>query len=242
MRVHNLTLLSLLLLASQVLTQKVKNEAKHRQISTADGDSSVLDKAQSKQRSRTSITNGKFVSRDQGASCTWTTAAQEPGVALRVECTQAQHRLSCVFAGNPTECLKHHSEKIYWKQITRMLHRQKNICRDSKSVLKTKVCRKKFPESNLKLANSTVLEDMKVRKVESKLFPLEHPNIKEASSKEPHQAIEEVSSTPAVTKTDPECLDDPDVETQRKTALEFCGESWSSLCTFFLSMFQATYC
>ncbi|KAM6150612.1 fibroblast growth factor-binding protein 1 [Erethizon dorsatum] len=248
MRIHNLTMLSLLLLASQVLTQKVKNGAKHRHNSIADGDSSVLDKAQSKQRSRTSksTTNGKFVSRDQGASCKWAMTEQELGIALRVECTQAQRKFSCVFAGNPTECLKRHSEKVYWKQIARTLRKQKNICGDLKDVLKAKVCKKNFPESNLKLASSTMLENMKRGKAESTLSPTEHPNYKGASSKEPHEAKEDVSSTPAVTKAattqDSKCVDDPDVEMQRKMALDFCGESWSSLCTFFLNMFQATSC
>ncbi|XP_005402577.1 PREDICTED: fibroblast growth factor-binding protein 1 [Chinchilla lanigera] len=248
MRIHNLTLLSLLLLASQMLTQKVKHGAKHRQSSTADGDPSVLDKAQSRQRSRTpkSTISGKFVSRDRGATCRWATTEQELGIALRVQCSQEQHKFSCVFAGNPTECLKHHSEKVYWKQIARTLHKQKNVCGDSKNVLKTKVCKKKFPESNFKLESSTLLENMKPGELESKLSPTEHPNNKGDSSKEPYKAKGDVSSTLAVTKAattrDPKCLDDPDVEMQRKMALDFCGESWSSLCTFFLSMFQATSC
>lgn len=249
MRIHNLTLVSLLLLATQVLTQKVKNGAKRRQSSTTGEDPSIpLDKAQNKQKSRPSnaMTSGKFVSRDQGAGCTWATTEQQLGIALRVECTQGQNKFSCVFTGNPTECLKRHSEKAYWKQVARTLRKQKNICGDSKNILKAKVCKKNFPESNLKMAGSTVLENIKPTKVESKPSSTEHPKIKGASSKEPHKAKEDSFSTPAVTKMvttrDSECLDDPDVDMQRKMALEFCGESWSSLCTFFLNMFQATSC
>uniref|UniRef100_A0A0P6J1M9 Fibroblast growth factor-binding protein 1 n=1 Tax=Heterocephalus glaber TaxID=10181 RepID=A0A0P6J1M9_HETGA len=249
MRIHNLTLLSLLLLATQMLTQKVKNGAKHRQSSITDGDSLVpLDKAQGKQQSRASksTTSGKFVSRDQGASCTWAVMEQQLETALRVECTQAQHKFSCVFAGNPTECVQRHSKKVYWKQMARTLRKQKNICGDSKNVLKAKVCKKNFPESNLKLVSSTVLENMKPREMEPKLSPMEHPSIKGTPSKEPHKAKEDISSTPAVTRTvspgEPKCLDDPDVEMQRKIALDFCGESWTSLCTFLFNMFQGPSC
>ncbi|XP_019065813.1 fibroblast growth factor-binding protein 1 [Fukomys damarensis] len=249
MRVHNLTLLSLLLLATEMLTQKVKNGAQHRQSSVTDGDSSVpLDQAQDKQRSRTSksTTRGNFVSKDQGASCTWAMTEQRLGTALRVECTQAQHKFSCVFDGNPTECLQRHSQKVYWKQIARTLRKQKNICGDSKNVLKAKVCKKNFPESNLRLLSSTVLESMGPREGAPKLSPVEHPIVKGTPSKESHKTKEDISSTPAVSKAvttrDPKCLDDPDMEMQRKTALDFCGESWTSLCTFLLNIFQGSSC
>ncbi|XP_004624610.1 fibroblast growth factor-binding protein 1 [Octodon degus] len=247
MRIHNLTLLSLLLLTSEMLTQKVKNGARHRQSGAADGSSSNLDKTQSLKRggppkSKTNM----FVSRDKGANCTWVETKQELGTALLVECTGMQQQFSCVFAGNPAECLQHNGGNVYWKQIIRALRKQKNICGDWKSVLKAKVCRKGFPQANLKLKSSTLLENTKPRKGKPKPSPTEHPNIEGASSKELHKPKEDVFSTLAVTKTvttqGPECLNDRDVEMQRKMALDFCGESWTSLCTFFLNMFQATSC
>ncbi|KAM5272135.1 fibroblast growth factor-binding protein 1-like [Ctenodactylus gundi] len=249
MRIHSLILLSVLL-ATQVITEKVKHGAKKRQSSIPDEDPSVpLGKSQNKQRSRTSkaTVNGKFVTKDQEAPCTWAvTEQQQPGVMVKVECTQAKPSFSCVFGGNPTECLKFNHGKVYWKQIARTLRKQKNICGNAKSVLKAKVCKKNFPESNLKLVNSTLLRNIKPKKAESELSPREHTKIKGASSQEPHQADEDIHSssavTPTVTPKKPTCAEDPDVVNQRNTALEFCGEAWSSFCTFFLNMIQATSC
>ncbi|KAM4854244.1 fibroblast growth factor-binding protein 1 [Thomomys bottae] len=234
MRVHGLTLLSVLFLAAQVLSEKGRHGAKKTQHGMSDSGPSVpLEKAQNTQRSKTgkSMTNGKFVTKDQ-STCRWAISEQEGGVALKVECTRADQELSCVFAGNPTECLKHNKEKVYWKQISRTLRKEKNLCNNSKSVLKTRLCKKKFPEANLKLISPMLLDNMKTKKEEGELSPGEADKVRE------------VTSNPAVTLTskDPECVDDPDVANQRKVAMEFCGESWSSICSFFLSVFQATSC
>ncbi|XP_042530691.1 fibroblast growth factor-binding protein 1 [Dipodomys spectabilis] len=237
MRVHGLTLLSVLFLAAHVLSEKGRHGAKSAEHRISDRHpSGPLGKAQSQQRSRASnsMTNGKFVTKDQ-ATCRWAVSEQEQGITLKVECTGTDQESSCVFAGNPTECLRHHKEKVYWKQIVRTLRKEKTICgNNSKNVLKTRVCRKKFPESNLKLISPPLLDNMKPRKEEAELLP-----------REPDKVKEDISS-PAVTLTmtiqDTECVDDPEVANQRRIALAFCGESWSSICSFFLSMFQATSC
>ncbi|XP_020027233.1 fibroblast growth factor-binding protein 1 [Castor canadensis] len=224
MRVHSLSLLSVLLLAGQVLSENVKSGAKNAQGSIPDGDPSVPQgRRQNKQRSRTSksVTNGKFVTKDQ-ATCRWAVTEQELGIMLKVECTGMDQEVSCVFAGDPTGCLKHNEERVYWKQIAQTLRKQKNICGNSKSILKTRVCKKKFPESNLKLVNTILHGDLKPRKEEVELSQRESTKVKEDK--------------------DPKCAEDPEVVNQRKTALEFCGESWSSFCTFFLTMFQAASC
>ncbi|CAH7452983.1 fibroblast growth factor-binding protein 1 [Phodopus roborovskii] len=245
MRIHSLLLLSFLLLAAQVLSEKVRKRAKNAPPSkTEEGTSAPLGKAQNKERRKTSksMNHGKFVTKDQ-ATCRWAVTGEELGISLKVQCTQADHDFSCVFAGDPTGCLMHDKDQIYWKQIARMLHKQKNICGNSKSVLKTRVCRKKFPESNLRLVNPNARGNMKPRKETAEVSSTEHNKVQEAPSRE---IKEDIAPSPAVTKTvaikDPECLEDPDVLNQRKVALEFCGESWSSLCTFFLNMLQATSC
>lgn len=251
MRLHSLILLSFLLLATQAFSEKVRKRAKNAPHSTAEegveGSAPSLGKAQNKQRSRTSksLTHGKFVTKDQ-ATCRWAVTEEEQGISLKVQCTQADQEFSCVFAGDPTDCLKHDKDQIYWKQVARTLRKQKNICRNAKSVLKTRVCRKRFPESNLKLVNPNARGNTKPRKEKAEVSAREHNKVQEAVSTEPNRVKEDITLNPAATQTmairDPECLEDPDVLNQRKTALEFCGESWSSICTFFLNMLQATSC
>ncbi|XP_048220335.1 fibroblast growth factor-binding protein 1 [Perognathus longimembris pacificus] len=236
MRVHGLTLLSILFLAAQVLSEKGKHGAESTQHSMSNrGQSAPLEKAQHKQRSRTSksMTNGKFVTKDQ-STCRWAVSEQEQGITMKVECTRTNKEFSCVFAGNPTECLRHNKEKVYWKQISRTLRKEKNICGNAKSVLKTRVCKKKFPESNLKLISPAPLGNVKPRKEEAELSPREPEKVKGDPSSP--------AVTPTMTIKNSECVEDPDVANQKRIALEFCGESWSSFCSFFLTMFQATSC
>lgn len=249
MRLHSLILFSFLLLAAQVLSEKVRKRAKNAPHSSAEegaeGMPPSLGKAQNKERSKTSksMTHGKFVTKDQ-ATCRWAVTEEELGISLKVQCTQAGQEFSCVYAGDPTSCLKHDKDRTYWKQVARTLRKQKNICGNAKSVLKTRVCRKKFPESNLKLVNPNAHGNMKPRKEKAQVSSREH-KVQEVVSTEPNQVKEDITPSPAVTQTvakDPDCLEDPDMLNQRKTALEFCGESWSSFCTFFLSMLQATSC
>ncbi|XP_052055355.1 fibroblast growth factor-binding protein 1 [Apodemus sylvaticus] len=251
MRLHSLTLLSFLLLAAQVLSEKASKRAKDAPPSTKEeGASESLGKAQNKQRSRASKspTHGKFVTKDQ-ATCRWAVTEEELGISLKVQCTQGDQEFSCVFAGDPTGCLKHDQEQTYWKQVARALRKQKNVCGNAKSVLKTRVCRKKFPESNLKLVNPNAHRSMKPRKEKAEISSKEHNKVQEAVSMEPNKVKEDITPSPedttpaqTVAVKDSECLEDPDVLNQRKTALEFCGESWSSFCTFFLNMLQATSC
>lgn len=247
MRIHSLFLLSFLL-ATQVLSEKIRKKAKNAPHNiTEEGTSAPLGKTQNKQRSRApkSMTNGKFVTKDH-ATCRWAVTEEKLGVNLNVQCTQADREFSCVFSGDPTGCLQHDKDQIYWKQIARTLRKQKDICGNSKSVLKTRVCRKKFPESNLKLVNPGAHGNMKPRKEKAEVSSREHNKVQEASTMEPNKVKEDTTPHPAVTQTvsikDLECLEDPDVLNQRKVALEFCGESWSSFCRFFLNMLQATSC
>ncbi|KAL1791054.1 Fibroblast growth factor-binding 1 [Sigmodon hispidus] len=247
MRIHSL-LLFFLLLASRALADKVRKQAKNApQNVTVEGTSTLLGKAQNNQRNRTSksTTNGKFVTKDQ-ATCKWAVTEEVVGVSLKVQCTKADHDFSCVFAGDPTDCLKQNNDQIYWKQIARTLRKQKNICGNPESVLKSRVCKKKFPESNLKLVNANAGGKTKPSKEKAAVPTTEYSKVQDASSVEPDKVKEGTAPSSNVTQTmtikDLECLEDPDVLNQRKIALEFCGESWSSLCKFFLNMLQSTSC
>ncbi|XP_006208160.1 fibroblast growth factor-binding protein 1 [Vicugna pacos] len=237
MRVQSLTLLSLLLLAALVLSVEAEKERKKRHGSKASTDKlHAPGKPQMEPRSQPSqhLTKGKFVTQDH-ANCRWVVTEQEEGIALKVECTRQDNKFSCFFTGNPTSCLESNQKNVYWKQIGRNLRSQKIICGDSKSVLKTRVCRKKFPESNLKLVNSTLIRNQKSSQ-----------KLMKPSTKEQSEVEKTTLSSPAKTQTMAtnysKCVEDPDLVNQRKTALDYCGESWSFFCNFFISMIQGSSC
>ncbi|XP_054438216.1 fibroblast growth factor-binding protein 1-like [Pteronotus mesoamericanus] len=240
MRIHSLTLLSFLLLAAQVFLVEGKKEVKNRRVNKA----TTLGKPQTEQRSQPPkyLIKGKLVTQDQ-ADCTWV-VTEEKGIVLKVDCTRLDEKFSCFFTGNPALCLEL-NKKSYWKQIGRSLRSQKVICGDPKSVLKTRVCRKKFPESNLRLVNSTLIR--KKSSQETMEPPSTEQSIdNEASLVEPDKVKENTLSGPAESKTwgsnDPECLDDPDMAKQKKAAEEYCGQYWSSFCKFFMIMVEGNSC
>ncbi|KAF0870936.1 fibroblast growth factor-binding protein 1 isoform X1 [Crocuta crocuta] len=251
MRIHSLTLLLFLLLAAQVSLVKSKKEAKNRRVSKGTTDKlHTLGETQIKPPKH--LTEGKFVTQDH-AKCRWVATEQEKGIALKVECTRRDNKFSCVFKGNPTSCLES-NKNVYWKQIVRNLRSQKVLCGDAKTILKTRVCRKKFPESNLKLVNSTLVWNKKPSqelmepssKEQSKFSEaslVELNKARELSIKEQIMTKENIPSeeTQTIVTSDPKCAEDPDLIKQ-KVALDFCGESWSSVCRFFITMVQDDSC
>lgn len=243
MRIHSLTLLSFLLLAAQVFLVEGKKEVKNRGGSKATTDKThMLGKPWNEQKSQSPkpLTKGKFVTQDQ-ADCRWVVTEKEEGIVLKVDCTRQDNKFSCSFTGKPTSCLESTKKGVYWKQIGRSLRAQKVLCGDSKSILKTRVCRKKFPESNLKLVSSTLL-GKKPGQETMEPSPREPSLTNEASLPEPNKVKENTLAGPAETSIQSECPEDPDVMDQRKTALEYCGESWSSFCKFFFTMVQSESC
>ena len=241
MRIHSLTLLSLLLLATQVFLVDGKKEVENKHGSKA----TTLGKPQTEQRSQPPkyLTKGKFVTQDQ-ADCRWVVTEKEKGIVLKVDCTRHDEKFSCFFTGNPTSCMEL-NKKSYWKQIGRSLRSQKVICEDSKSVLKTRVCRKKFPESNLRLVNSTLIR--KISSLESmEPSPSKQSTLNEASLMEPDKVKENTLSGTAESKTlgsnDPECLENIDLMNQQKTAVEYCGEIWGPLCKLFVTIVHGESC
>ncbi|XP_036901466.1 fibroblast growth factor-binding protein 1-like [Sturnira hondurensis] len=240
MRIHSLTLLSVLLLAAQVSLVHGKKEVKNRHVSKA----TTLGEPQPEQRSQPPkyLTKGKFVTRDQ-ADCSWVVTEKEKGIILKVDCTRHDEKFSCFFTGNPTSCLEL-NKKSYWKQIGRSLRSQKAICGDSESILKTRVCRKKFPESNLRLVNSTLIRE-KSNQGSMEQLPRKQSTVNETSLMEPDKVKENTLSGPAESQilgsNDPECLEDVDLKLG-KTAAEYCGETWGPLCKLFITIVQGNLC
>ncbi|XP_004681569.1 PREDICTED: fibroblast growth factor-binding protein 1 [Condylura cristata] len=235
MRICSLTCLSFLL-AAQALLGEGRKEATNRRGNKATAGSVHPPQPGAQQRSQSpkALTKGKFVTRDL-ADCRWAVTEQERGIALKVECTRQDAAFSCVFTGNPTPCLELNKRSAYWKQIVRSLRSQKVLCGDPRSVLKSRVCRKNFPESNLKLANSTLIQNKKPHPKDTEFTSREQSTVK-------GHGLSSQVGTPTTTTQDPKCKDDPDMVQQKSTALDYCGESWSSLCEFFIAMVQGTSC
>lgn len=164
---------------------------------------------------------GKFVSKDSKAECTWSVSGSET-VALNVECTKGETKVSCAYGGNPAACPSYvANQKSYWKQITRALKKQKNICQDQKAVLKSKECKKGPSEAHLRY----LLPSMPVPNHEHKVQ--EQPN--------PTTKVDIIEPTK-------DCVEDADVLEKQRLAKDYCGDSWSSLCSFFFSMVQGKSC
>ncbi|XP_032253298.1 fibroblast growth factor-binding protein 1 isoform X1 [Phoca vitulina] len=255
MRIHSLTLLSFFFLALEVSLVKGKKEVKNRHVSKGTRDKlHTLGETQIEPPKH--LAKGKFVTQDH-ANCRWVVTEQEEGITLKVQCTRQDNKFSCVFTGNPTSCLESNKKNVYWKQIGRNLRSQKVICGDPKTVLKTKVCRKKFPESNFELVNSTLIQNKKPsqeltepspreQSKVSKASLMEPKKVKELSPKEQIKVKENIPSGSMETQTiatkDPNCVEDPDLINQTKMALDYCGESWGSICKFFIAMVQSNSC
>ncbi|XP_053091754.1 fibroblast growth factor-binding protein 1 [Pangasianodon hypophthalmus] len=93
------------------------------------------------------LVKGRIENKD-GTQCTW--AATESGVegdgafVLSITCKNGTEKsLQCEYTAKPRLCPKYTSSvDEFWKQISRSLKKQKKLCRDSKALLKARMCRK----------------------------------------------------------------------------------------------------
>ncbi|XP_027691838.1 fibroblast growth factor-binding protein 1 [Vombatus ursinus] len=231
MKIKCIALLSVLLLVSQLLwvnceKQERDGKGEWKQLGSPD----KRERGQ-KAKGGKNLPRGRF-STQENVPCTWAVTEKE-NVTLKVQCKGQETQFECTFAGNPSSC-PHFAgnEKAYWKQIGRALRKQKNLCADPKSVLKSRVCKNGAKEAHLKMMDSTIKnrsQDKKGRK---------DPQIS-ASTVRPAAPTIQPTGQQATTQ---KCVEDVDVINQRKMAEEFCGDSWSSLCTFLLTMLQDKKC
>ncbi|XP_039182473.1 fibroblast growth factor-binding protein 1 [Crotalus tigris] len=99
-------------------------------------------------------TKGKFTTKEK-AECSWTINEKETTL-LKVDCKKGEDALSCAFSGSPSTCPQYtENQKVFWKEITRSLKKQKNLCKDPKAVLKSKVCKIGPPTAHLRLVMDT---------------------------------------------------------------------------------------
>ncbi|XP_036620976.1 fibroblast growth factor-binding protein 1 [Trichosurus vulpecula] len=230
MKVKCIALFSILLLASQLLLVDCEKQKKRKNGRDGEEERKQLGSPDKNERDRKAkggknLPRGRFSTQDN-VPCTWAVTEKE-GVTLRVQCKGQETQFECTYAGNPSSCPQFvGNEKAYWKQIGRALRKQKNLCADPKSVLKSRVCKKGAKEAHLKMVDSTIKRGKK------------DPQTPASTGRPAALTIQSTGQQLTTQK----CVEDIEVINQRKMAEEYCGESWSSLCTFLLTMFQDKKC
>ncbi|XP_050804016.1 fibroblast growth factor-binding protein 1 [Gopherus flavomarginatus] len=238
MNIRSFALLCVLILVSQTLVvdgeaqmerkKERQNGGKGRKKQT--GTKQENEKGQDSKGGKPSL-KGKFTTKDN-SECTWAVTEVDT-VTLKVECKKGESSFRCDFSGSPSTCPQFAAnQKPYWKQISRSLKKQKNICQDPKGILKSKVCKKGPRSAHLTLTSSSLitLQD----------------SIK-GKTTHPRKEITQTSA-PAITlenqpgKSSDDCVEDTDYIDQQKVAEEYCSETWRSWCNFFITMIQDKKC
>ncbi|XP_038601879.1 fibroblast growth factor-binding protein 1 [Tachyglossus aculeatus] len=235
MRIQSIALFSILLLVSQLLfvegekRKERKNGREGKMEKQQAGSAGPHEKGQTS-RGEKGFPKGKFSTKDK-ADCTWAVTQQDATSTLTVECKRGNSVFGCAYAGNPSSCPQFKgNEKPYWKQISRVLRKQKGICQDPGSVLKSWLCKKGSSGAALKMVNSTLSKSESGSEDKSEQGGL--------GGTIPTARAE----NRAVAEGTPNCEEDEDIINQRKVVDEYCGHSWSSLCRFFLTMLQDNTC
>ncbi|XP_027747047.1 fibroblast growth factor-binding protein 1 [Empidonax traillii] len=238
MRIKSFGLLCVLMLVSQMLLancERQKERKKGRQ-GIKDGGKTPTESTQGIEKGRKSkggksSPRGKFGTKEN-AECTWAVTDMN-AATVHVECKQGDSTFWCEFSGDPSSCAQYAAnQKSYWKQVSRSLKKQKQVCQDPKSVLKSKVCRKGPQSAHLRLTHSSLLTAMGPDTGNTK-----------------HHAQEVVQSPAAASVTEKtleqspqDCVEDVDYIDQKKVAEEYCPESLLSFCNFFITMVQDKRC
>ncbi|NXO03511.1 FGFP1 protein, partial [Rhinopomastus cyanomelas] len=166
---------------------------------------------------------GKFKTQEN-AECVWA-VTNTSGSTVRVECGLRDSAFWCEFAGDPSSCAQYAAnQRSFWKQVSRSLKKQQQICRDPRGVLKSKVCRRGPPSAHLKLARSSLLPAVG-----------------------PAEGVLQAPAAASAAEDGPErhpqdCVEDIDYIDQRKVAQEYCPEGFISFCNFFITMVQDKKC
>ncbi|NXP78774.1 FGFP1 protein, partial [Ramphastos sulfuratus] len=229
--------LCMLILVSQLLLANCERqkESKKRRQGIENSGKNQTEPNQENEKGRKSkggksSPKGKFKNKEN-AECTWAVTNMSTAT-VHVECKHHDSEFWCDFSGDPSTCAHYAgNQKSFWKQVFRSLKKQKQICRDPKSVLKSKVCKKGPASAHLKLTHSSLL---------TSAGPAKGNTIHDA----------EVVQTPALASVTEEkleqspqdCVEDIDYIDQKKVAEEYCPESLLSLCNFFITMVQDKKC
>ncbi|XP_041652749.1 fibroblast growth factor-binding protein 1 [Cheilinus undulatus] len=97
---------------------------------------------------------GKVVTKDK-SECTWAATGEDVFI-LGVSCKKGGRSSSCEYVSRPTLCPQYVSNpKLYWKQITRALKKQKTLCQDGAALVRAGMCRKADREAHFRLNTQT---------------------------------------------------------------------------------------
>nr|XP_015199392.1 PREDICTED: fibroblast growth factor-binding protein 1 isoform X1 [Lepisosteus oculatus] len=200
--------------------RKRKKEGKEKPAQPEKQPSAPTDKSERGQKAQAGkVMKGKFPTKDK-ALCTWLATGGDVST-LSVNCGKGDASLACEYTAKPSACPQFASNpKSYWKQITRALKKQKNLCKDATALIKAGMCKKAPKDAHFKLSPSTSSQ------------------AEETLSKTKESRAKTTTGGPSATgkKNCPENTD------QKKVAEEYCSETWSSLCNFFISMVQSEDC
>lgn len=238
MRIKNFGLLCVLILVSQMLLtscERQKERKKGRQGIENSGkkqtESNQEKEKGQKPKGGKASPKGKFKTKEN-AECTWAVTGMD-SATIRVECTNSDSKFWCEFSGDPSTCPHYAAnQKSYWKQVSRSLKKQKQICQDPRSILKSKVCRKGPQSAHLILTRSSLLASVGPVKGDATHHKKEVTQVP-ATASEPGKQLEHSSQ---------DCVEDVDYIDQKKVAEEYCPESLLSFCNFFITMVQDKKC
>ncbi|XP_057880920.1 fibroblast growth factor-binding protein 1 [Melospiza georgiana] len=238
MRIKSFGLLCVLMLVSQMLLancERQKERKKGRQGIEHGGkkqkESKQGNEKGQKSKGGKSSPKGKFETKEN-AECTWS-VLDTNAVTVQVRCRQGDSEFWCEFSGDPSGCAQYAAnQKSYWRQVSRSLKKQKQICQDPKSVLKSKLCRKGPRSAHLRLTHSSLL----TAEGPARENTMHH-------TKEVVQAPADASVTEKRLEQSPQdCVEDVDYIDQKKVAEEYCPEGLLSFCNFFITMVQDKRC
>ncbi|XP_062963493.1 fibroblast growth factor-binding protein 1-like [Cynocephalus volans] len=201
MRSHSLTLLSFLLLATQVLLMHIQKGVKIGQQSKPDLDRwFTMESPENGAEVQPSdfVRISSFTIENQTVCEGRLTEKGYGIVALKIDCTRNNSQFSCVFTGNIDSCLESLEHKLdYLGEIIRSLKLQKNVCGNSTAMLMTSVCGSKFEESNLKLVSSTLLNSQNPS--QDGIYPTHQEQIKiKLNSTTEFIPVKEINSTESI--------------------------------------------
>ncbi|KFP42232.1 Fibroblast growth factor-binding protein 1, partial [Chlamydotis macqueenii] len=229
--------LCVLILVSQMLLancERQKERKKGRQGVEGGGknqtESNQENEKERKSKGGKSSPKGKFKTKEN-AVCIWTVTNMH-AATVHIECKHGDSEYWCEFSGDPSTCPQYAAnQKSYWKQVSRSLKKQKQICQDPKSVLKSKICRKGPRSAHLKLTHSSLLTSVGPAK----------------GNTNHHAKVVQTPAPASVTEkklghNSQDCVEDIDYIDQKKVAEEYCPESLRSFCNFFITMVQDKKC
>ncbi|XP_062991476.1 fibroblast growth factor-binding protein 1 [Elgaria multicarinata webbii] len=235
MKIRYFALLCALIVFSQLLQADCESQKESRKERANSGKggrtqpgSDNQNKRGQKNRGEKGSLKGKFTTKEK-SECTWTLNEAETAT-LKVDCKREENTFSCEFSGNPSTCAQYgKNQKAFWKQITRSLKKQRNICKDPKSTLKSRLCKTGPPTAHLRLVTRTSQDSKQEETVHHGRETSRSPAPPVASEKQPGRESSD-------------CVEEADYVDQKKVAEQHCSESWLSLCHFFVSMVQDKKC